>query len=157
MKFTLTVKTPSGKIVTAKDGTALENADPTKSYEIELTEYGVYNAQYTAEDTAGRSLTSELYVRVTDNVAPVLELDGKMPASAEVGDVVVVPYAKASDNVTAADSLAVYMYLVLPDGTIEQMNGNSFVADRAGVFAVRYICWDEEGNFTMLSREIVAA
>ena len=157
VKFTLTVKTPSGKIVTAKDGTALENADPTKSYEIELTEYGVYNAQYTAEDTAGRSLTSELYVRVTDNVAPVLELDGKMPASAEVGDVVVVPYAKASDNVTAADSLAVYMYLVLPDGTIEQMNGNSFVADRAGVFAVRYICWDEEGNFTMLSREIVAA
>lgn len=155
-KFTLTCKTPSGEIVTAKDGTRLENADPSREYEIELNEYGEFSAEYKATDTANNRSASE-YVRFIVENKNRIEADYAFEPITEgkVGTAVAVPKLNADES-----KFTVLRYLVLPNGKIVGLNDeyyDSFIPKTSGKYTVRYYVTDANGYFEIFEYSVTVA
>lgn len=75
--------------------------------------------------------------------------------TAKVGETVVIASATATDNLDAAENITVKQYLVIPGGRVMSVPGNSFVANEAGEYIVRYFAMDSAGNFTIVENVIV--
>ena len=148
--FSLTVKTPNGDFAVAKDGTVLDGKtnDPTKQYELVLSNYGEYYIVYTAVDRFGKESKISYFVTVKDSVAPELSI-GKAVNSAKVGDTVTVAEATATDNYSA--SVEMFVCVENPEGVYVEVTDGTFVAKMAGEYTVRYMVWDEAGNYTFKS------
>lgn len=147
--FSFTVKDPNGEIVTDVNGVRLENADPTKEYVIKADTYGVYNVSYTAADTNEQGREGYTYaVRVEDEIAPEITVQGKSLLSARVGDVLTVPAYTVTDNLSAPENIDVIVTLVLPRGTSVRLHtdAGAVVATQAGTYEFRIMAVDEAGN-----------
>lgn len=153
--FGLTVTSPSGKEITALDGTKLTNADPTKGYDISLDEYGEYYFSLTSiEDNRylanGNEATISYSVRVYDDVAPKITFKSGMVKEAKVGDTVGLPTFEVSDNVTAKEELIIQRVMLSPSGKYyyldSQYNGYTFKESGEYRYEIRVI--DASGNIT---------
>ena len=154
--FTLTVKTPSQKIVTSVDGVLLDGADPTREYEIELTEYGQYSIRYEAKDSRGNSTPGGYAINVDDAIGPVITFSHSFKTTAKVGDTLIIPSYTVNDNVDEAKDIVTINLCVAPTGEVLTLtNGNSVVAKQAGIYQLRVMAIDASGNITLHQVDVV--
>lgn len=151
----LNVYDPNGKIVRDINGRKLENADPTKEYEISLDSYGQYRVEYTATEINwwNRSKPFQYMITVYDGNAPEITFDETPKYTAKVGGTWSLPKFTVKDNVTETDKIAVGKYVYTAEGKLIKLDGNSFRFGESGKYKFRIIATDEQGNTTV--KEIV--
>ena len=71
---------------------------------------------------------------------------GNLPAQTSAGSTVKIPQATASDF--AGNALEVFVYVIDADNYMRQA-ADSFVAEKAGTYIVRYYCYDAYGCYTI--------
>ncbi len=148
---TVSVYDSSYEYITALDGTLLNEADASVSYQIVLNEIGRYYIRYTAIDENGRPAEYPLSVRILDTEAPVMKID-KAATSAKVGESFTVAKVTVTDNYDALEKLDVYCIVTAPDGKKESVKlGGSYVPTVAGNYTITYIAVDTTGNMTTAS------
>ncbi|MBQ3572159.1 MAG: hypothetical protein IJA15_04975 [Clostridia bacterium] len=155
--FTLRVLTPSLEVVTATDGTVLDNVDPTREYEIKFTEYGAYKVSYQAKDSFSGRTTNLVYnIAVDDTQGPVITFASPIKRTAKVGDTLIIPDYTLSDNVDEASAIISMNSCLVPGGEIVEMNeSNAIIATRAGVYQLRVFAMDTAGNITLFRVNVV--
>ena len=148
--FVLKVTAPDGNYAVAKDGTKLDGVEnnPNKKYELALSSYGDYYIEYVAVDRFNKEKSLAFYVTVRDSVSPTVTL-GTANRQAKVGDTVTVASVTATDNIS--ENLTVFICVENTDGQTDVVENNKFVADKKGVYTVKYMVWDEAGNYTFKS------
>ncbi len=152
--FSLNVTSPSGEYLKASDGTLLQNADPSKAYDITLSEYGQYYFTLTSiEDSRflsnGTELTISYYIRVYDDIAPTLSFSRGMASEAKVGETVLLPKFKASDNETPEESLIVQRFMLTPSGVYHYLDPSydAYTFKEEGDYRFTIHVIDGAGNF----------
>ena len=146
--ITLNVYDPDGKIVRDVKGKKLENVDPSKDYEIELSKYGQYRVLYNASEVEwwNRSKLFQYMVSVYDGEAPEITFAQTPAMTAKVGDTYVLPKYTVTDNVSAAEDIAVACYVVNTQGKLVKLKDNAFKFSVSGKYVFRIIAIDEQGN-----------
>ncbi len=153
LEFTLKIDAPDGKPAVATDGTVMDGVrnDPTGTYQIALSSYGDYYIEYYAVDGYGREKTLSYYVNVLDRVAPEIKLSAAV-RNARVGETIEVAKCTLTDNITK--DVSVYICVEKPDGSCDTVVDGKFVANDAGEYTVRYMAWDDAGNYAFKSYTI---
>lgn len=143
--FSMYVRTPDDTMAVAVDGTVLDStADPTKAYQLELTQYGRYEVYYEAEDTNGRQSIYSYLITVADIVAPEVEFVDPV-TEASVGDDVPFAETKITDNLS--EEFTVVRYVEMPDGKrVIAEDCDAFIPQVAGRYRVWYYVSDGAGN-----------
>ena len=149
----MTVKDPSGNVVTDVDGLKLEDVPFDRSYFINLEMYGSYSVKYSAMDWAEREQDYSFAILVVDDQAPEITLKSGVKGQMKQGDKVTIPKASAKDNVDG--TVDVFVYLVTPGGIINNVNlGQKVTLNEKGVYELRYLAIDAFGNLNIRSYEI---
>jgi len=147
VQFALTVKQGS-EIVTALDGTVLENADPTKEYTIVAEATDRYTVQYTTQESFSEKEGGITYIlHIVDVSAPEIQFNQAVPTQAKVGDTVCIPDYVITDNKSAAEELIVMKNVVCPNGVIVTIpeNSNSIAVSQEGVYKFTLMIVDSDG------------
>ena len=108
VECSVTVTTPSGKVVKDVNGVALENVPADRDYTIKLVEYGQYQVTYKSIDWAGEEGVSTYAINIFDQRAPKVSIKGEWSAAAKVGDTVVLPEVEISDDYSSFYEISVY-------------------------------------------------
>lgn len=149
--LTVTIRTPGGNYLTAKDGTVLNNAPADKDYEVEYSEYGVYVIRYIAKDASGNAGRQPYMVEIADDVAPTIKFkdgsDKETVQKIKVGYKYKVKTYTVADNYSKTDKLTVVTYLYTADGVIINQNFEEFTITEAGDYEVYVYVIDEAGNY----------
>ncbi|MBQ8294833.1 MAG: hypothetical protein IJX87_00205 [Clostridia bacterium] len=143
---TFTVKDPSGNIVTDINGKRLENCEFFET-QIELKQYGRYLVTFYAVDKTGNATNTFAYtLRVIDEIAPTLTLDGNVAKTVKVGSTVGLPKAVATDNYDG--SPVVRIMVIDPLGHTSLVDGKigKYQLSRVGTYIFCYFTQDEAGN-----------
>lgn len=150
--LTLDVTDPSGAFVTDDDGVVLDGTqDATKDYTFTVDQYGDYVIQYVIQDGAGKTDYYVYAVTAKDVEGPAVTLlDHK--ETAKTGDTVKLAVAEATDNIT--QECSIFAYVFDPEGNSVKTENGGFEATMAGVYSVRYMAFDEDGNYGFASYEI---
>lgn len=152
----LTVTAPNGKILSDINGVLLENVRADVSYQIKLNDYGRYSVAISTTDTDGNAYPYKFEFRVEDELPPTIAVKG-IVTTGKVGELITVPSATVSDNITPNKDLVLRTYLITETGNIYQMDVLAFTPQRAGVYTVRYYCADAVGNISVVSFDIVVS
>ena len=154
--ITVTLTDHNGEIVTSVNGVRLENVSAEEVLYFKAEKYGNYLLTYTATDEAGKTTTYYRAINVEDIVPPEIQVNGEIAETVKTGSDVAVPFASVTDNLDEAPMLL--RILVLPDGsqTILSETADAFRAVYSGVYKLRYIAWDSEGNFSMTEFTVTA-
>lgn len=157
----VTVKDPNGNIMTATDGTRLENADIGKDYQIVLNGFGYYRVSYYTEDWNANVERNFIYqFIVEDTVSPVIEVETK-DVKAKVGEGVLLPQAVVTDNYTSSDKILISVFVVNDKGYVERIDKQSagyvFTPPVAGEYTVRYYAQDENGNAALAQVRLIVS
>lgn len=107
---------------------------------------GEYMIVYTASDSSGNTASATYTVKVINRAAPSINVQGNLPAQTSTGSTVKIPQATASDF--AGNALEVFVYVIDADNYMRQA-ADSFVAEKAGTYIVRYYCYDAYGCYTI--------
>lgn len=155
VKFTVTVVDPTGKVVTDINGLALSEVDPSKEYSFKLDQYGQYKVTYTASEvTTQRANTARFIyaINVLDLVAPTFEFKHSVPTTISVGETIILPDFVVTDNATPSENISVIKMVISPDGTINQLDGNSnsIKTAKAGIYEIRIVAFDAAHNVQMV-------
>lgn len=157
--LTVTVTDPLGNIVTALDGTKLENADASKTYTISLSAYGSYSIQYVAAEVDWFDGEKEFinYVTVIDEIAPVITVTSEYTKTVKVGENIIFPNFTVSDNLTEAGAITVDKLVQNPTGRTVRLSStsNAIKATYEGTYYLSIIAKDAYGNITALRLEVV--
>lgn len=145
----VTVQKVDGTYLTASDGTLLSpetRASYSVSRQVIFEEFGTYLVSYVTEDSNGMKASPyNIALRVMDDEAPVLKVNGKVPLSGKVGTPLALPAATASDNVDG--EITVSILVIEPyTGHIYNLSSASFTPRRKGYHTVRYYAADANGN-----------
>ncbi len=155
VSLSLTVKDPSGVVVSSIDGVSLNGScDAGIDYVIKASYYGEYKVEFAAKDLNGNKKTLRYVFSVVDTVAPVIELN-TLSVNASLNKTVTVKSCEISDDITAKQNLKLYVFVMSPSAKIQAVIDNGFVAKEKGTYTVYYYCYDEIGNFTIASYNIV--
>ncbi len=145
--FHLTVK-QGDTVVTADDGTVLENVDPNREYTITATAEGRYDVIYTTEESFSEKEGGLSYVlHIVDGSAPVIQFKGDLPTKAKTGDALCIPEFTVSDSKTPAEELIVLKTVTGPSGVIVTIpaDSNSVWATQAGTYKFTVMVVDSDG------------
>ena len=157
---TVTIRTPSGAYVVAKDGTVLNKAPADVDYEIEYSEYGVYVIRYIAKDASGNEGRQPYMVEIADDVAPTVKFkdgsDENTVQKVKVGYKYKIKGYTVGDNYSAPENLTVVTYLYTADGVIVNQNFEEFTITEAGEYVLYVYVVDEAGNYAYASYKINA-
>ena len=107
---------------------------------------GEYMIVYTASDSSGNTASATYTVKVINRAVPSINVQGNLPAQTSAGSTVKIPQATASDF--AGNALEVFVYVIDADNYMRQA-ADSFVAEKAGTYIVRYYCYDAYGCYTI--------
>lgn len=143
--LTLSVYDTKGNIVKSVDGITLKDVDPSVAYKIKLDEYGQYDIKYNVGDSNASDEISYA-VNVPDITAPEFVFEKGFKTTAKVGDVYVIPAFTVKDNLTAAEDIEVYKYVINPDGRIIAITGNGFRFSKAGEYTFYLTAYDKAFN-----------
>ena len=144
----VTLVAPSGNYVTTLDGKVLNNFRCDASeLKVVFAEYGDYLLSVTAQDNMGNLAPVHFVYSVVDKIKPTMNVAGEVATTAKVGDLINLPKATATDNLSK--ELTVHVYVIAPNGYLSEIQGSDtgFKATKAGVYMVVYSVSDEEGNF----------
>ncbi|MBQ8658064.1 MAG: hypothetical protein IJ506_02930 [Clostridia bacterium] len=159
--FGFTVSNEKDEIMQSKDGVILNaQCDPTRSYEIELKEYGTYTLRYSYTDQAGEATYETILLNVVDNVAPTLTLQEgygeNMLVRAKAGRQLKLATYKVSDNETATEEISVKIVIVTPRNEVVLADSTNLALKLKGEYKVYYYCMDEQGNYTARYYTVIA-
>ena len=145
----LTVRAPNGEYAVAIDGTMLHNADPFKTYQLKVDQYGVWSGKYTAVDGNNNETSLPFTINVLDNIAPTIMVNFNGVLQAKVGEKVMLPLVSATDNVD--ESLNVSVLVMTPNHrtTLLEDGTTHIVANYAGTYAITYTVYDAAGNLAI--------
>lgn len=149
----LTVKTPSGNILKAEDGTELSKVDGTKSYKIKISEYGQYRVSYVVSDGINKSRNLGYQINVTDIGAPVVELAEEMERFLTVGKKFTFPQTKITDN--SEGECTTWINVMHPDGYMS-CEKNNFTPEKEGHYTITFNAQDANGNIGRLRVQVYA-
>ena len=149
----VSVTTPQGAYVTAKDGTVLESVLATRDYQFTTQEYGLYLVSYSYLDQSMNEVTGMYYMSVVDMQSPTIELAGgygeKTRVLVDVGDDVEIADHTVSDNLTPSEQLIVKIFVLRADGEMLEVTDGTFNAKHKGDYVVYYYCYDTDDNYAI--------
>ena len=150
--MTLDVTDPNGAYVTDDNGVVLDGSqDATKDYTIIINDLGDYVIRYVIKDGKGKTDTYVYAITAKDVEAPTITLQ-KHKESAKAGDTVTLATAEVSDNLTEACTVVAYVFD--PEGENVKVTDGKFEAATSGLYSVRYMAFDADGNYAFVSYEI---
>lgn len=121
-----------------------------ENYTFTPDQTGTFTVRYTIS-SEGESVVKEFALTVKDTVAPVIVFDGEVPETAEVGDTVVLPAVKVTDD---RDSVLGYRIWLEFEGERTELFDLSFRAEKAGTYKIIVETSDTAGNPAQISAEI---
>lgn len=143
--MTLEVTGPNGAYVKDENGVVLDGTqDATKDYTFIAAEYGDYVIRYVITDGKGNTDNYVYAVTAKDVTAPTITLL-KHKETAKTGDTVELAGTEVKDNITLECTVAAYVFD--PEGANIKVTDGKFKAEMAGVYTVRYMAFDENGNY----------
>ena len=144
VQVTLTVKVTFGNKTVYTAESAFGKLDGAK---IAATDYGTYIITYEACDASFNTTKKKYTIRVRDNVAPVITVDGDMPETVTAGEKLTFPSVSASDNVDA--ELTLYAIIIDPMNRFATIKLNEeYVPTEKGRYIVCFYCADSCANQT---------
>lgn len=158
---TLTVVSPSGEVVTSVDGIKLNKADPSRDYQITLSEYGNYRVLIEATEESSWEYTNKkrynYTVTVIDGERPTITFTAEFKKTLKVGEELSIPAFTVTDNFSTADKIDVMITVTNPKGMPIYLNGEdkSFVCKYEGKYKISIFVVDEMGNLTKFETEVV--
>ena len=108
---------------------------------------GTYTVSWFAVDEDGHEALESFTVTVAEDKEPPVITVGELPSAAKIGDVVTIPEHSALDAVWGACEVKVEVTF---GNEKVALNGNSFTAEKEGIYAVRFTAVDELGNYAAL-------
>ena len=133
----LTAYDPDGNVLKDVKGKKLENVATDTVYTIKTTKYGRYKVVYTIKEMNWTDQENEFEVTydVPDDVPPTIKFTNKGTTEAKVGDVLVMPDFKVTDNLVPSNRLLVWTYVINPYGQIIELgDANSIIAKYKGEY-----------------------
>lgn len=152
---TVTVRDPERNIVTAEDGTKLENVVTDKTYFIKIADYGDYWIDYEATDGENDTHMLSRQIRVMDVTAPDVTLSESLKVSWKVGDTVTFPDMNCSDNQTEAENIICWITVKHPNGVVTAEK-NELKLTEKGIYEISFKAMDETGNINTITERIYA-
>jgi hypothetical protein len=150
----VSVETPSGKYVTATDGTCLQGASATKQYDFVASEYGEYIVTYSYIDQNAQEVTGMYSIVVVDMENPTITLSNgygeKTRVIVNVGKSVSVAKYTVSDNFTPTAELKTMIFVLHANGEFVEVTNGKFVAKNKGDYVVYYYCFDTDDNYSIV-------
>ncbi len=144
----LTVSVMCGnEYAVATDGTKLQNAPADKAYQFVINALGQYDIRYTAKDGSNKTAYAQVRYTVYDTVKPTLTLESEMKLNRSIGEIE-LPKATATDDVTEAENMRLYVTVANPYGIVSYVKDFKFTATEKGMYEIRYTAYDEIGNVT---------
>lgn len=155
---TLSVTAPDGTIVKDKNGKLLKDVSINEEYVITLTQYGKYTVSYVISEVnwVGNRNKPNITVTVPDEEAPVIEFTKVPSATATVGEVIVMPEYKVSDNISSESEITVRSFVINAQGRfIELTDGaNAIKCENAGKYTFIVYATDAAYNSSSLCFEV---
>ena len=157
MEFTVTA--PDGSVVKDLNGKELKSVKPDEDYKILLSSYGKYKIAYAIKevDWLGNSKPFNITVFVVDEEAPKIEFTSDGTTEATVGDVLVMPNFKVSDNVTAESDIKVSVYVINAQGKLIKLadGANSIKCAYSGKYSFVVCATDAEYNSSSIVWDVI--
>lgn len=143
--------------VVGPDEEELFSGDATRSYEITLGKYGIYQFIYDAFDASKKSniATATKTITVYDSKAPELKFDREMIKEITVGYKYVLPGYTIIDNEPAENS-KVHITVITPRGLAETVTDGTVKFLYKGTYKITFFVIDADGNNNLYSFEVVA-
>lgn len=150
-ELSLTVKSPSGAVVTSEDGVRLQNVNTDREYQILFSEYGKYSVEYVAVDGNNNKRSTKFFITCADVIAPKI-LIGANSYSVKVNQEVEIPRYTVTDNCSAEQNITVMVQIIDNKGVLFSCTDGKFTPDAVGKWTVRIVALDE--SYNMAYREI---
>ena len=129
------------------DGKVLEsNLTCEREREYVLTELGEYEFAFTSKDTRNNSVTTKLFLSVSDLTKPTLTFSGSIAETVKKGETLTLPSYTASK-----EGLTVKVYYSAPDSLMRDVKDGKITFNRAGTYKIYYVVDDGNGNFAYYS------
>lgn len=142
-------------IVKAPDGSVVFEGKPDNDITFKLTQYGMYDVEYTAEDSSGRIQIDDSVIEVFDKEKPQIMIKGDIPATLKVGESLSVPDALLFDNLTPVDKLRLYIFVTDPRLVMKDITESGRITfERTGTYLISYLVYDETGNCSLTTFNI---
>ena len=151
---TLKVTDPDGTVVTDENGIALNGTqDASQNTAFTLDKIGTYTIFYSAVDGKKNTGRHIYTITVTDGEGPTITLLDHT-TSVKPGETVTVAGTQVQDNITA--NCTVVSYVFDPEGVNIPVTNGTFEATVQGVYTVRYMALDGDGNYAFASYQVTA-
>lgn len=150
----LKVLTPNGSCAKALDGTLLDGTcDATKTYQIKLEEYGIYNVMFGYKDQYKKESKLGYVMYVSDREKPVIKIGNgyneNTVLTKKLNSSITIADFTATDNFGEA-ALVKYVMVFSPhNGMNPYTSGEKLVLTHKGEWKICYYCMDEQGNLGM--------
>ena len=155
---TLSVTAPDGTIMKDKNGKVLKDVPIDEEYVITLNQYGKYTVSYAISevDWVGNRNKPNITVTVPDEEVPVIKFTKVPSATAAVGDVIVMPEYKVTDNISPESEITVRAFIINAQGKfIELVDGaNAIRCENTGKYTFIVYATDAAGNSSSLCYEV---
>lgn len=140
-------------------GKPLKNVNVAQdSFQFKIEDYGTYLIAYKYKDSAGNAIVDSTSIIVTDAIDPTLTLKGignGGRVKTRVGTEISLFGYEVADNRSSAENIFVSVTVWTPAGYVETCtSAMKYTAQQTGVYTVRYLAYDEVGNFTTAYYEI---
>ena len=135
--------------------TIVKDISPAEAKGIILNSYGVYRINVLIEDASGNFANRTYNYTVADEIPPTLTVENVADIEANVGTVIQLFNATASDNSNKPCLISVLIRT--PQGKVESLvlnaesiSGLTYVAYVTGTYDVSYQATDASGNVTLV-------
>ncbi|MBR2375356.1 MAG: hypothetical protein IKA88_03615 [Clostridia bacterium] len=150
----------NGNPLTSMDGVLMRNVSVRQSYRLKFEQYGKFRVMYSAMDSWGNMNTVVGFtINVIYESAPVITLEDDVIQEITLGEEVYLPKMTVTDNCEGA--INAFVYVVTSKGnyyTITQemmeVGTDGFAPKYTGVYYVRYVAVDANGNMTIKQYEV---
>ena len=150
---TLKVTDPDGTAVTDENGVVLNGTqDASKDTAFTVDKLGTYTIFYTTTDGKKNTGRHIYTITATDTEGPVITLLDHTE-SVTTGETVSIAGTQVQDNITT--DCTVVSYVFDPEGVSMSVTNGQFEATESGIYTVRYMAVDGDGNCAFASYEIV--
>ena len=122
-----------------------------KDYTFTTDILGDYLIRYVIKDGKDKTDSYVYSITAKDVTAPTITLRGQKD-SAKKGKTVSVAKAEVKDNLTEECTVVVYVFN--PEGANVKVTDGKFEASMSGVYSVRYMAFDADGNCTFAFYDI---
>lgn len=139
------------KIVSPTDKTIFDGT-LTEDYYFTVTEYGVYNIEYTAYDSARNAKKKKAVIDVVDRIPPMI-VAPELPTRVTVGTEFSFENAVVSDNYS--ENCLTWIYVINENYGTPQVLENKYTFKKEGTYVIKYGAADETGNITVVEYTII--